>query len=80
MNKQELKIMKQAIEDADLNNRANANLADAFSEDMLLDAVRSLSDYEILSLVYCGDDDAESWICSSLRDVLKKEAYRVQNQ
>lgn len=75
-----MRVNCETIEDADLNNRANANLADAFSEDMLLDAVRSLSDYEILSLVYCGDDDAESWICSSLRDVLKKEAYRVQNQ
>ena len=75
-----MRVNCETIEDADLNNRANANLADAFSEDMLLDAVRSLSDYEILSLAYCGDDDAESWICSSLRDVLKKEAYRVQNK
>ena len=75
-----MRVNCETIEDADLNNRANANLADAFSEDMLLDAVRSLSDYEILSLAYCCDDDAESWISSSLRDVLKKEAYRVQNQ
>ena len=71
--------LSEMLDDPDLNYRANLELSREFDEDFLVTAVQSLDPMKILSLRYCGSDDAQDELCRMLRGVIAQEAQRIRS-